>query len=95
MPMDATGRTIVREARSCGTDRREKLNTFKDISRRRFLGSSAMLAGASAMSGLLGASRAMAQTPLTVGFIYVGPRMTLAIIRPMPKALLRSRRCRV
>lgn len=72
--MDATGRTNVRKARSCGTDRREKLNNFEDISRRRFLGSSAMLAGASAMGGLLGAGQAMAQTPLTVGFIYVGPK---------------------
>lgn len=72
--MDATGRTIVRKARPCGTNRREKLNRFKDISRRRFLGSSAMLVGASAVGGLLGAGQAMAQTPLTVGFIYVGPK---------------------
>ncbi|MDO8883714.1 BMP family ABC transporter substrate-binding protein [Pseudotabrizicola sp.] len=50
------------------------MTDFSAISRRRFLGSSAALAGATAMGGVLGAGSALAQTPLTVGFIYVGPK---------------------
>ena len=50
------------------------MNNFKSLSRRRFLGSSAALAGASAIGGLMGVGQALAQTPLTVGFIYVGPK---------------------
>jgi simple sugar transport system substrate-binding protein len=42
------------------------------LSRRRFLGGTAALGGAAALSSLPFAARA--QTPLTVGFIYVGPR---------------------
>lgn len=41
-------------------------------SRRRFLQGAAALTGASALGGLPGLARA--QAPLTVGFIYVGPR---------------------
>ncbi len=50
------------------------MNAFNSLSRRRFLASSAALAGASTLGGVFGASAALAQTPLTVGFIYVGPK---------------------
>jgi simple sugar transport system substrate-binding protein len=50
------------------------MKTLSNLSRRRFLGSSVALAGASALGGTLGARAALAQTPLTVGFIYVGPK---------------------
>jgi basic membrane protein A len=50
------------------------MNDFKSLSRRNFLASSAALAGLSTASGLLGSRAALAQTPLTVGFIYVGPK---------------------
>jgi basic membrane protein A and related proteins len=50
------------------------LRNFKSMSRRQFLGSSAAFAGASAMGGVFGVTGAFAQTPLTVGFIYVGPK---------------------
>lgn len=50
------------------------MNNINYMSRRRFLGSSAALAGASALGGVLSAGRAVAQAPLTVGFIYVGPK---------------------
>lgn len=50
------------------------MNDFKSLSRRKFLASSAALAGLSTASGLLGSRVALAQTPLTVGFIYVGPK---------------------
>jgi basic membrane protein A len=50
------------------------MSDFNSLSRRRFLGTSAALAGVSAIGGLLGAKAAFAQTPLTVGFIYVGPK---------------------
>ena len=50
------------------------MNERYTLSRRRFLGTSAALAGISATGGILGASTAQAQTALTVGFIYVGPK---------------------
>lgn len=50
------------------------MTAYTALTRRKFLGTSAALAGGSAMGGVFGAKAAFAQTPLTVGFIYVGPK---------------------
>lgn len=50
------------------------MNERYTLSRRRFLGTSAAMAGMSVTGGMLAASAAQAQTALTVGFIYVGPK---------------------
>lgn len=55
------------------------MTNFKNLSRRHFLGTSAAMIGAGtmgagAMGGLMGATQARAQSALTIGFIYVGPK---------------------
>lgn len=48
--------------------------TFSPLSRRGFLAGSAALAGAAALGTVPGSAYAAAHGPLTVGFIYVGPK---------------------
>lgn len=50
------------------------MNRNKDFSRRHFLGTSAAMLGAGTIGGLAGATQATAQSALTIGFIYVGPK---------------------
>ena len=53
------------------------------LPRRRLLAGGALAGASLSLPGAL--REALAHAPLTVGFIYVGPRATSATTRPMPR----------